>query len=232
MVLEKPYLMSKRPLADWWFETESVSSIGIEEFARLLAMCEKCLSILASQRLLMPTDIILSNVWIYYNELGECADSITSQETNVEFPANGSKTLTELLLAHVLSKQPEKGFVYPAHFEVRGKGIIIDGFGNNVIVPDVTRIEARFMGGAVVDVSTRNYAWLPFSLSAEPQEEVYRNNAPRLENALREIEVALGVKGYAENHTEYCRINGYKLDNFGDEDGPFAVGELGGILES
>lgn len=232
MVLEKTYLTSKKRIANWWFESALVPAVSVEEFSGLLAMCERCLSALARYQLLTPANITLSGVWTHYNELGEHSAPIKNDEVDIEFPNDGSKTLTALLLPYVLSRQLEKGFVYPASFEVRGNGIVIDKFGSNVTVADVTSIEAQFFGGAVVDVSTRNYAWLPYTLSAEPQEEVYRYNAPRLENALKEIEIALGVKPSIDDHSGYCRINGYRLDNFGDEDGPFAVGELGGILES
>jgi hypothetical protein len=230
MVLENPSIW---PVADWWYETARVPAIGVEAFTDLLAMCEKCLSILARYQLLMPTNIILSSTWEHYNELGKHSGTIDKDKINIEFPDDGSKTLTDLVLPCVLRNQLEKGFTCPDSFEVRGKGVILDGFGSKVTVPDVVSVESEFFGGAVVDVLTNNDAWLPYSLRAEPQDGVYRNNAPRLEGALKEIEVALGVKGYAEDHSDYCRINGYTLDNFRDpEDMPMAVGLSGRILES
>src|SRR5208337_3823115 len=122
MVLEKNYLTSVWPIANWWFEDENtpVSAIGIEEFTGLLVMCEKCLLALSAYQLLVPTNVILSGAWTHYDELGRHLGSINKNEINIEFPRDGSSTFKDVVLSRVLSNQIGEGFVYPASFEVRG----------------------------------------------------------------------------------------------------------------
>ena len=56
-------------------------------------------------------------------------------------------------------------------------------------------------------------AWPPGTLRADPQPEVCRRNAPRLEAALREIREHLGFDALTDDDTPYSRKVGFHLEN-------------------
>ncbi len=60
--------------------------------------------------------------------------------------------------------------------------------------------------------------WLPYDLTARPQPEVWRRNAPRLEAVLRQLEAVFGVEVEPGDPTKHAEVLRYGLDNLRDVD--------------
>lgn len=69
-----------------------------------------------------------------------------------------------------------------------------------------------------IQITTDADIWLPYNLLAEPQPEIHQLNAPRLKNALENIEQLTGIEPVYDN-TKYARVNKYELENRMDDEG-------------
>ena len=222
-------MVLKNPIADWWFEdrSEVITIVDKGSFNKLLNMTQKCTDILVDHLLFRPTKVVFSERWLIAN--GSVIEGVTKTELSIT--VNSERTLYSDILNYVKSVQSGDGFIYPSSFQVLGSGVVLESESNKVEVYNLVSLEAQFTEVPVVDVITCNDIWLPYSLSGEKQEYGSSLNAPRLEAALKEVELELGVEAVTDDISDYCRINGYKLDNLRDIDGnPLRVDEDGRIL--
>ncbi|MDG9721109.1 hypothetical protein [Streptomyces sp. DH24] len=101
----------------------------------------------------------------------------------------------------------------PGDILVVGNGVWLDGEG-------VPRREYQLVElsvspeelGLSAEVAVHHDVWGPFDFRGEPHPEVYRQNAPRLAAALRELEAVLGVEAEPGQPTNFGRAVGYGVD--------------------
>jgi hypothetical protein len=92
-------------------------------------------------------------------------------------------------------------------------------------------MSAFFVGGGAIDISVFGDAWLPFSLDGKSRTALYEERSHMLEEALSEVEGLLDVEPIFDDSSDFCTINGYRLENFMDGDGNvIGVDELGRVL--
>jgi hypothetical protein len=223
------------PVADWWFEdrTELISFVGPEEMCKLIHLCEKCISILKRYELLSPSKILLSEPWLFNENVGEQLKlrRVQKADISIDYPSHNENELATYFL-HCLKKEPgATGYVYPSYIRFIGEGKLINQDGVKQGFENVVSIEAQITDALIIDVITYSMAWLPYTLAGEPQQEIFEWNAPRLEKALYEIEAVLGVEPIIDDANEFCHINGYRLDNARDIDGEvIQIDEQGRII--
>jgi hypothetical protein len=212
-----------RTIAHWWFEdwSEITNFVGPERMRSLIDMCEKSISILKRYELLSPSKILLSNRWVFNEKVGDQVKRrrVQKGDISIDYPSHNENELATYFLDWLKKEQGATGYVYPCSLQFVGEGKLINQDGVKQGFENVVIIEAMFAGALVVDVITYSTAWLPNTLAGEPQQEIYEWNALRLEKALYEIEAALGAEAIIDDVSEFCRINGYRLDNFRDADG-------------
>jgi hypothetical protein len=114
--------------------------------------------------------------------------------------------------------EQHRSFLYPIEVYVLGKGIVLDDMGQECEQPDVTFLWGKTLDAHIVDVCTQSDAWLPYDFLAKPQFKVYEQNAPRLENALQEIQEYFGITPYSDTCSDYAVIERYRLNNLVDID--------------
>ena len=114
--------------------------------------------------------------------------------------------------------EEKRSFLYPSKVEIHGKGIILGATGLEQELPEVIWIFGLTLVHHIVNVITQSDAWLPFTLLAELQPEVWKRNVPRLESALQEIQYLLGIVPEVERVTDYAVIEGFHLTNHTDAD--------------
>ncbi|MBA4496437.1 hypothetical protein ACFO25_16905 [Paenactinomyces guangxiensis] len=213
----------ERPIADWWFEdrTELISFVGPEQVSSLINMCEKCISILKRYELLSPSKILLPGPWKFNDNVGGQVKrrQVQKADVSIEYPGHNENELATYVLDRLNSEQGATGYVYPSFIQIVGEGKIINNDGVKQGFENVVSIEAWFTEALVVDVITYSTAWLPNTLAGVPQQQIFEFNSHRLEKALNEIEAALGVEAITDEVSDFCRIDGYRLDNFRDVDG-------------
>ncbi|UWE03299.1 hypothetical protein [Laceyella sacchari] len=224
-----------RPIAHWWLEDRTKIETFVEpgRMRSLIDMCEKCISILKRYELLSPSKILLSNRWLFNEKVGEQVkwQLIQKGDILIDYPSYNENELATYFLDWLKKEQGATGYVYPCFIQIIGEGKLINQDGVKQGFKNVVSIEARFTEALVVDVITYSTAWLPNTLAGEPQQEIYKWNAPRLEKALYEIEAALGVEPIIDDANEFCLINGYRLDNARDIDGEvIPIDEKGRII--
>lgn len=222
----------KRPIADWWFEdrTNPMLSVGSDEVRALIKLCIKCVKILKSHELLSVSSIILSDVWVSNDRTGKNIRRV-EKEDGLFLDVNSFEVLDleNLIFQKISNEQKTKNnYVYPLFFEILGKGVIINNLGEKQEFDNVISLTARFKESLVVDISTYTTAWLPYTLSGLPQKKLFNYNSHRLNSALQEIEVTLGLEPTYDEISDFCCINRYELDNFRDIDGEIIAVDITG----
>jgi hypothetical protein len=211
-----------REIASWSFQDweRDASAADRQILDELLELCQKAAEVLEAQELLFPTTVHVSG-WLRalggktgYAK-GEPDAILTFQPGEV--PARELAARCDALMRRAEAERG--GFRYPRSLLVRGEGTILDAAGAKVRLPDVMWIECGTLDHHIITVGTQCDAWLPATLRAEPQPEVWRHNAPRLEAALRAIEARLGIEMRWDRVTRYAVNEGYHLVNHSDVDG-------------
>jgi hypothetical protein len=206
-------------VAMWWFETPlPVPERSRDSLHNLLVMCQTVARVLAKHELLEPSTALLKG----WTQPGADAPRILAQEPALEVPLvehGGASGIVDACEHAMAGLEPKRGFLYPIYIHVVGRGAVFDGEGNRCEQPDVCWVEGTTLGHQLVYVRTQSDAWLPYTLRAEPQPDVSRRNAPRLEAAIQEIRAATGVEASFEEETPYAINNGYTLSNHTYDDG-------------
>ena len=118
-----------------------------------------------------------------------------------------------------------------------GQGITLSATGESIFYDHIITIRTMQLPVSI-DIRLHSTDFLPYTLDGYPQKEVYKYNAPRLEQAMQEIEACLGLPPLMDeiDYSDYCLIKGYRLMNFYNEeiDGSFTItslNERGHVLE-
>ena len=209
------------PVASWWFEDRRrpVYPNSRSELRRLLEMCQSATEVLEAHDLLRPVKVVLSG-WLRSSSDSNALVRVEEPDVIVIMPkevgARGLLTHCETTLDQLERKH---SFLYPVDIDILGVGAVLTVKGTRCELPDVTWIWGKTLDSHIVDVRTQCDAWLPYTLFAEPQREVWQRNAPRLEAALQEIQNRLGIAPYVNEHSDYAIIDGFRLINHTDVDG-------------
>ena len=100
-----------------------------------------------------------------------------------------------------------------------GEGIIFSQTGDAIVYENVVTVQTTSLPLAVF-IRLHSTDFLPYTLDGYPQKEVYKYNAPRLEQAMQEIEACLGLPPLMDeiDYSDYCLIKGYRLMNLYQEE--------------
>ena len=208
-------------VADWWFEDRRrlVSPTSRAELHQLLEMCQSAALVLEEHDLLRPTKVVFAG-WLRPNT--DTVATVRVEEPDVAVPIP-REIDSRGLIAHcekILDELEQKrSFLYPTDLYILGAGVVLDADGQEREQPDVTWLWGKTLDAHIVDVCTQSDAWLPYTLLAQPQPEVWRLNAPRLEAALQEIQKRLGILPYINGDSDHAVIDGFHLKNHTDIDG-------------
>ncbi|NET61088.1 MAG: hypothetical protein F6K47_34670 [Symploca sp. SIO2E6] len=208
-------------VGDWWFEDrrKSVSPTSRAALIELIKMCQSVAEILEDYRLLRPSKVIFSG-WLCSESNQETLYRVEDPDITVEIPRHLNARFLLNCCEKVLPQlERDYSFLYPIDLEILGTGIIIDADGQEKELPNVTWLLGKTLDAHIVDVLTQSDAWLPYTFLAEPQPEVWKCNAPRLEAALKEIQKRLEIIPVTDSHSEYAIIENLQLRNHVDADG-------------
>lgn len=211
-----------REVASWSFEDRDhiVTPLSRKSLDEMLALCQSAAEVLEAHDLLHATTVDIS-AWLrdVGGKMGYAASENGSTLTfrPGEVPARELAKRSDELMR--LVEAEHGGFRYPRSFLIRGEGTVFDAAGTPVPLPDVMWIACGTADHHILTVGTQCDAWLPATLRAEPQPEVWRRNAPRLEAALRALEERLGLELEWDEVSRYAVNKGYHLVNHSAADG-------------
>ena len=100
-----------------------------------------------------------------------------------------------------------------------GQGMILSATGEPIVYNNVITLQTTQLPVAIF-IHMHSTDFLPYTLDGYPQKEVYKYNAPRLEQAMQEIEACLGLPPLMDeiDYSDYCLIKGYRLMNLYQEE--------------
>ena len=100
-----------------------------------------------------------------------------------------------------------------------GQGITLSATGEPIFYDHIITIRTTQLPVSI-DIRLHSTDFLPYTLDGYPQKEVYDYNAPRLEQAMKEIEACLGLPPLMDeiDYSDYCLIKGYRLMNLYQEE--------------
>ncbi|AFZ26215.1 hypothetical protein Cylst_4109 [Cylindrospermum stagnale PCC 7417] len=204
-------------VADWWFENRQclVFPNNLSELFQLLQMCQLVIEVLQVHQLLEPQQVIFSG-WLNYDQDSNTLVKIEEPTETISIDHRGFLACCGEKLDQLGQK---RSFLYPIDIYILGMGIVLDAKGNPEKQPDVIWLGGKTLDAHIVNVCTQSDAWLPYNLLAEPQLEVSKLNAPRLESALKEIQDKLGIIPVTDTYSDYAIIDGFHLSNHIDIDG-------------
>lgn len=181
-------------------------------------MCQLTAEVLEAYNLLRPTKINFSR-WLRINPETGNGTLVDKSTVDIFIPKEIGTHGLLVLCEETLDRLEEKrSFLYPGKVEIHGKGIVLGATGLEQERSEVIWIFGLTLVHHIVNVITQSDAWLPFTLLAEPQPEVWKRNAPRLESTLQEIQYLLGIVPEVERVTDYAVIEGFHLTNHTDAD--------------
>ncbi len=207
-------------VADWWFEDRRrlVSPTSRAELHQLLEMCQSAAIVLEEHDLLRPSKVIFAG-WFRPNIDINAIVRVEEPDVTVAIPKEIDSRGLVAYCEKTLDKLDQKrSFLYPINLYILGVGVVLDADGQEREQPDVTWLWGKTMDAHIVNVCTQSDAWLPYTLLAQPQPEVWKLNAPRLEAALQEIQNRLGILPYINSHTDHAVMDGFRLNNHTDID--------------
>ena len=215
MILDK----NAGSIADWWFEgkRKSVSCTNRFERNELLNLCQLSIDILEVHQLLQPSTVLFEN-WFSYDFKTNTQYRVEKPDLTITLAKKSGKESFLASCQDTLDRLP--GFLYPGHIKIFGTGIVLDAKGIKHELENVVWICGTTQYGHTIDIVTQSDVWLPCNLLGEPQPEIHRLNAPRLQKALQEIQEALGVEPIIDDLTDFAVVkDNFLLDNCVDIEG-------------
>ena len=216
MIRKRPH----NPIASWWFEDrrQPAPARSATDLAELLNKCQVAVSALRRHDLLI-VDAVHFSGWTTYDPSRDEITRVERPDTSVDVPANTAPSrLAAFLLAAIARDDVVEHSLYPTEIEFSGRGVLLDSNGEKSEFKDVTSLVGRTLDVHVVEVQTHTDVWLPYTLTAKPQPSVWRYNAPRLEQALMDIQRDLGVSPNIDSHDKYVVYDGLRVVNHSDAD--------------
>ncbi len=223
----------RNPTAHWLYEldTHALHTPGSAKLSYLEGFLEKlqqCAAILAREFLFVPSRVALSQ-WIEID--GDTKIDLEKPIKCLDVGGDQNIRLDTLIRNELLSAQHSTGAIRPADIEIHGWSRLAGPNGDTQTVIDMVSMNAFFMGGGSIDVRVFGDLWLPFSLDGKTRYVAHDENAVRLERTLKEIESLLGSEPIVDDFSDFCTIDGYRLENFMDDEGNIiGVDNLGRVL--
>ncbi|MCX9193774.1 hypothetical protein C3Y87_20820 [Carbonactinospora thermoautotrophica] len=194
-------------LVGWWmFELEDPVPAGVEGVEYLLGRLSVAAAVLSEASFLVPSKL-------------ECRRWKAFKLPVVALPLDGvvePGPLADQLGAFAAEHgAPE---AQPSKLRLSGPGRYFDASGEVHVDDRLCDLEITNYRthGSILVLSVYSDVWLPYDLTARPQPEVWRRNAPRLEAVLRQLEAAFGVEVEPGEPTKHAEILRYGLDNLRD----------------
>ncbi|MEM9103760.1 MAG: hypothetical protein AAGB12_15730 [Pseudomonadota bacterium] len=210
-------------LADWIYAYSHINCyLGRDELLWCFDLYSEMLDVFEKYELLINAEFIIPSL-IWQGPSADCLGKYKHKEIVRKIPSPGKNYMKKDAIKLIDAEQNNDSvFFKPYRWEINGYGVIYDKHGNPQCVPDVITIESFLSGNFEIWIETFYDVWLSHNLNGEPQPEVYQHNAPRLEQAMQDVEKILGrppVKGNKDGpeHSDYCEIHGYQLRNFIDD---------------
>jgi hypothetical protein len=223
----------KKPTAHWVFELDSdaLNRVGSAELAYLekfLSKLQQCVVIFRQSELFIPSRVALLQ-WIDIK--GEEKIDLGKDVEYVDVECGADIRLDNLIIEKIMCHQYPERAIRPADIEVHGWTRLVGVDGSAQKIANIVSVNGLFMGGGVIDIRVFGDVWLPFSLDGKSRNASYEKNANMLEMALNEVERSFGVEPIFDDASDFCRIDGYRLENFMGEDGNIiGVDKLGRVL--
>jgi hypothetical protein len=209
--------LHKGSVAEWPFENGIVKQLTCSSLERSLNSCALVASIFGTHRLLFP-NVIRFSQWMQAGE-HEVARSERVEKLDENISIHASNSIRDIF--PLCCSFIENGSAYPLTIDIFGSGVIATDLGDE-IVDNLIWFHATTLDTFCISVVTQSDVWLPFSLTGEPQYNVYRLNADRLANALKDTERQTGFKIEEGVESNYSIIKGFYLDNIRYADGSIA----------
>ncbi len=209
------------PVGKWLYmdKKRRVTRKNRDDIHDFLAMIQGVAEILEAHELLFPTKVTLSHWITYQSQLDTTSPVEEESDAYVTISRNeGAQGIVSRCEETLRHREQARSVLYPRDIDVVGTGIVFDAYGQRQELPDVIWLTCYTLTHYAVEVVTQSDAWMPYTLRADPQEEVFLQNAPRLELALQEIARWLGVEPIIDT-SNYAVMEGYYLDNYRDLNG-------------
>lgn len=209
------------PVGRWTIGFSPVDPFdAVRAFDELAEVTEKVMLALAAEHLLDAADLVFSR-WYDDSISSLVPDQIEGQIPLSRVPID---SFASTLRAFVSARAPTH--VYPMAFTVSGRGTVLLPSGARMACDDLIWLAGTLStAGNQLSLGTQHDAWLSHTLLGEPQPELHRLNAPRLERALKAAEGATGEWWDTEEHTKLAVMNPYGISNFTTDTGAIYVSE-------
>jgi hypothetical protein len=165
-------------VGEWYFEHPDplVAPYGFDDYRRLLELVQSVAEVLEEHKLLCIRLVRLHHAQWEPHDI----ERSLSEGRN----ASGIVRTCGALLAE--ARPGQTGL--PTATEIMGDGFVVDPSLGAYRLPDIMSLTATMYGNLAINVATHVDAWMEYGIDATPQPEIHRLNAPRLEEALVEIQ--------------------------------------------
>jgi hypothetical protein len=190
------------PIGIWYFYRESpvIVDRSREDYSHLLQFVQTVAEVLEEYELLSVERVIFEDP--------------RRPTTTLDLPKGvTASALASTIEANIPAAYLAPSFVLPEVTMLAGHGVVFDANGKRVQEPDVTWLYGTALGRLGAVISTQVDAWMEYTLDARHQPEVWNRNAPRLEQALREIEKKTGITVDPAPNTRFANQDRYRLLN-------------------
>lgn len=193
-------ISSPKENGSWTFDLDDLSDPGLTTG---LHLARRTVETLARYDLLEPYGIKCS--WLVPRRGGT---GITTSLTLGNHPLDSPETAERILSSRPVGyPDAEVNWI-----TLPGPGIWIDAEGQRRPEPQLVDLQVDTDPvSARVKLSVHHDVWAYYDFFGNPHPEVYRNNAPRLEAALRELEGVLGAEASPGDHTFFGAPKRYGL---------------------
>jgi hypothetical protein len=172
----------------WTFQTPlgSVAHYDRASLDKLLDLLVVAATVLERHELLRPSQLTFHR-WLSVK--GETR----APEPDTHVAVNGSAEISKRARSVLDALDTQRQFRQVGRVQITGSGTALDASGQAHVMDDLVWLYGYELDGYVIEVATQRDVWMAYSFTGEPQPELARHNAPRLERALRDVESALGL---------------------------------------
>lgn len=197
-----------------WHYGYTPSKPAVKPHIDMAAAACRALSVLDQARLLAP-DSLTCVLWL--TGLGMRLKHAELPPLTLSMPAASwtPEGLTAAIDNHIGLYGTSK--TYPSELNIRGKGQLATR-GTFVAYENLCELDVSYdAGDIIVTVRTHSDAWLPFDLSAAPQQALSDANRPRLVSALHDLATLFGNEPDPGLPTKYAAVSPFNLENARDD---------------
>lgn len=229
-------VLTKKPIASWWHEIDSspLSKADAKAFELLddiLIKLGSCVKIFHDNKIFSPSKLKISKRWLRASDGN--FEGFDRENLLIDVAELGIEQILSKVLELVSKAREIDFFCVPAAIEFHGKLDSLTFENLATTIPDQIVLEGVYAGIRVINIRVHSDELLPYSLDGKRKNKRYVEYAGYLEDALKEVEDTLGVGPIYDDFTDFCKINGYRLENVVDENGePIPIDEFGNVLPS